>query len=383
MDASALLGALPVGLQLWHAAGGDPARLVLLWSNQEAGRDVGESYARAALTGRAIDIVEDCDDAGWCRVRARPLGDERVMVTFEDVTVAHERERALAASEHLNASIVENLQEALLVIDMSGLITRANQAAAALCGVTLGELVGSRLRDLPIDVRGRDGKPLHGDRSPVRRALAGETVRGVLMQVVRADGTALWVEVNSSPLMEPDGRPYGALSTYVDVTARVEREKRIRAEAETDDLTGLANRRALQRMLRVALARARAHDLVVGVLMLDLDGFKAVNDRYGHATGDAALREVAERLRGSVRERDLVARAGGDEFVVVLPDLPAGGARDAADRVEAAFATPLELGGAQARLRAAVGVASFPDDGADADVLLAAADRAMYARKSR
>ncbi len=383
MDASALLGALPVGLQLWHAAGDDPARLVLLWSNQEAGRDVGESYARAALTGRAIDIVEDCDDAGWCRVRARPLGDGRVMVTFEDVTDAHERERALAASEQLNASIVESLQEALLVIDMSGLIARANQAAATLCGVTLGELVGSRLRDLPIDVRGRDGKPLHGDRSPVRRALAGETVRGVLIQVVRADGTSLWAEVNSSPLTEPDGRPYGALSMYVDVTARVEREKRIRAEAETDDLTGLANRRALQRMLRVALARARAHDLVVGVLMLDLDGFKAVNDRYGHAAGDAALREVAERLRGSVRERDLVARAGGDEFVVVLPDLSAGGARDAADRVEAAFAAPLDLGGVQARLRAAVGVASYPDDGADADVLLAAADRAMYARKSR
>jgi len=383
MDASTLLGALPVGLQLWHAAGGDPARLVLLWSNQDAGRDVGESYARAALTGHAIDIVEDCDDAGWCRVRARPLGDARVMVTFEDVTAAHERERALAASEHLNASIVESLQEGLLVIDMSGLITRANQAAAAICGVALGELVGSRLRDLPIDVSGRDGKPLHGDRSPVRRALAGETVRGVLIQVVRRDGTSLWAEVNSSPLMEPDGRAYGALSTYVDVTGRVEHEKRIRAEADTDDLTGLANRRALQRMLRVALARARAHDLVVGVLMLDLDGFKAVNDRFGHATGDAALREVADRLRGSVRDRDMVARAGGDEFVVVLPDLSADGAHDAAERVEAAFAAPLDLGGVEASLRAAVGVATYPDDGSDADVLLAAADRAMYARKSR
>ena len=117
--------------------------------------------------------------------------------------------------------------------------------------------------------------------------------------------------------------------------------------------------------------------------MLDLDGFKAVNDRFGHATGDAALREVAERLRTSVRERDMVARAGGDEFVVVLPDLTESGAHEAAARVEAAFAAPLDLGGVQADLHAAVGVACFPDDGDDADVLLAAADRAMYARKSR
>ena len=173
MEASALLGALPVGLQLWDAADGDPARLVLLWSNQRAGHEVGESYARAALSGEPIDVIEDCDDAGWCRVRARPLGDARVMVTFEDVTVAHERQRALASSERLNASIIESLQEALIVIDMTGLITRANVAAAELCGVTLGELVGGRLRDLPIEVRGRDGNALAHDRSPVRRALAG------------------------------------------------------------------------------------------------------------------------------------------------------------------------------------------------------------------
>ena len=293
------------------------------------------------------------------------------------MTEPHERERAL------NASIIENLQEGLLVVDLGGRITRANQAAAALCGVSLGELVGSQLRDLPIEVAGRDGRPLDAARSPVRRALDGERVRGGLMRVVRRDGSALWVEVNASPLAEPDGRPYGALSTYVDVTARVERERRFRAEAETDDLTGVANRRALARMLSAALARARAHGLSVGVLMLDLDGFKAVNDRYGHAAGDAALREVAARLRRSVRERDMVARTGGDEFVVVLPDLghePA--ARDAAARVEAAFAEPLILDGMEVTLRAAVGFACFPEDGDDLESLLAAADRAMYARKA-
>ena len=216
----------------------------------------------------------------------------------------------------------------------------------------------------------------------MRRALAGETVRGVLVQVERADGTALWAEVDASPLAEADGPPSGALSTFTDVTGRVERERRILQEADTDELTGVANRRALQRMLCAALARARAHGQAVAVLVLDLDGFKALNDRLGHAAGDEALREMAARLRHAVRERDLVARAGGDEFVVVLPDLPPGdgGADEAAARVQAAFAEPLEMAGGRVRLVASVGMACFPDDADEVDGLLAAADRAMYTR---
>jgi diguanylate cyclase (GGDEF)-like protein/PAS domain S-box-containing protein len=376
-DASIVLAALPVGLQLWDVAGGSPDGFVLTWANSDHDVEAGEKAARAALAGETVDAVEPCAD-GWCRVRAQRLGDDRVLVSFEDVT-------ELATSEQLNASIVSSLNQALIVINMAGLITRSNEAAAELCGISLGELVGSRLLDLPIIVYGRDGQPLDPTGSPIHRALAGHTVRSAIVQVERRDGTRSWVDVSSCPLTEPDGSQYGAMSTYADVTGRVERERRIRHEADTDDLTGLANRRALLRMLGAALERTRAHGLSVGVLMLDLDGFKAVNDRFGHAAGDAALREVAARLRRSVRERDLVARTGGDEFVVVLADLaaPESAAHDAAERVEAAFATPLALEGERVHLHAAVGVACYPDDGRDLDQLLIAADRAMYARKAR
>jgi diguanylate cyclase (GGDEF)-like protein/PAS domain S-box-containing protein len=375
-DASIVLAALPVGLQLWETAAGDLAGLLLAWANGDRDVDAGEAAARATLAGETVDSVAPCG-TGWCRVRAQRLVDDRVLVSFEDVT-------ELAVSEQLSASILSCLHQALIVINTAGLITRSNEAAAELCGVSLGELVGSSVRELPIKVYGRDGQPLDAGRSPIHRALAGDSVRSVIVQVERQDGTRRWVDVSSCPLTERDGSLYGAMSTYADVTGRIERERRIRHEADTDELTGLANRRALLRMLSAALARAQAHDLGVGVLMLDLDGFKAVNDHLGHAAGDTALREVAARLRRSVRERDMVARTGGDEFVVVLADLAPGehAARDAAQRVEAAFTTPLVLEGERMSLHAAVGVASYPADGRDLEQLLAVADRAMYARKT-
>jgi diguanylate cyclase (GGDEF)-like protein len=117
--------------------------------------------------------------------------------------------------------------------------------------------------------------------------------------------------------------------------------------------------------------------------MLDLDGFKAVNDRHGHAAGDEALREVARRLRRCVRERDLVARLGGDEFVVVLTDLGADAAADTVHRVRAALAEPIPVDhGTEVGLRAAIGVAAHPRDGATVAGLLQVADRGMYAAKA-
>jgi len=135
--------------------------------------------------------------------------------------------------------------------------------------------------------------------------------------------------------------------------------------------------------------RAQARERCVAVLMLDLNGFKAVNDRHGHAAGDEALREVARRLRRCVRERDLVARLGGDEFVVVLTDLgpahPAlpDAAVDTVERVRAALAEPIAVDhGTDVELRAAIGVAGFPADAATVADLLSVADRAMYAAKA-
>ncbi|MGZ6328939.1 MAG: diguanylate cyclase [Candidatus Limnocylindrales bacterium] len=157
----------------------------------------------------------------------------------------------------------------------------------------------------------------------------------------------------------------------------------LRLAADLDQLTGVANHRALQERLRQELARAARSGRPLAVAMIDLDGFKAVNDRHGHAQGDHVLREVAGVLRAALREPDVVARYGGDEFVVLMPDTDDGHARQVLRRVGRAVAGhAFSLGERQVeQIGASAGLALYPRDGVTPAALLAAADRAMYAAK--
>jgi diguanylate cyclase (GGDEF)-like protein len=186
-----------------------------------------------------------------------------------------------------------------------------------------------------------------------------------------------------------------------DVTERVEAQReavrerdraqgylaRIERLASTDPLTGLANRRRLEERIEVALWEARAEESAVALLFLDLDAFKEVNDRLGHAAGDQLLVRTADRLRGRLRRRDLVARLGGDEFLVALPGLDRDGARGEAERVAEQLAElvaqPVQLGSEQVRVGVSIGTSLFPHDGDTFGGLLHEADLRMYAGKGR
>ncbi len=169
-----------------------------------------------------------------------------------------------------------------------------------------------------------------------------------------------------------------------DVTDQVAMEHRLAELALTDELTGLPNRRHLFDRLEQALARLERHPGVVGVVVVDLDGFKEVNDRFGHAAGDAVLRRVAAELVAVVRPSDTVARLGGDEFVVLCEDAPGTeGAREIAGRLRGAVLARMELpdGSGPVEVRASVGARATDDPVIVPASLLAAADRAMYVDK--
>jgi diguanylate cyclase (GGDEF)-like protein len=172
-----------------------------------------------------------------------------------------------------------------------------------------------------------------------------------------------------------------------DVERRLEETNgRLIVLATTDELTQLPNRRLLDEQLELALARARRGGLAVAVVTVDLDRFKDVNDALGHAYGDRLLVEVAGCLRHGARETDVVARVGGDEFVILLADIPVQEApklvQTVVDRIRTRLATPFEIDAVQLRAVACFGVAIYPIDSRDASGLLAASDASMYMSKT-
>lgn len=178
-----------------------------------------------------------------------------------------------------------------------------------------------------------------------------------------------------------DGQPH-VLSTIDDVTEETRLRRRLEELAATDSLTGLPNRRRFAERFGIALPNARRHRTRMAVMSMDLDRFKSVNDSLGHAAGDAVLVEAARRLTENLRKADVVARFGGDEFVVLLTEV--GGVADAArvaEKIVAAFRRPFEVQGRQVSLTASLGVAVYPDHGESLEVLLRCSDEALYATK--
>lgn len=197
-----------------------------------------------------------------------------------------------------------------------------------------------------------------------------------------SDGSERWIDVRFCPETDEHGEVVTVLTVGRDVTEAVALRDRFATQARTDPLTGLGNRQAVFDHGPALIAEARRYERRVGVMVLDIDHFKEVNDTLGHHAGDQLLQQIAGRLAACTREYDLLARLGGDEFVVLVPSLD-----DVLDmaivaaRLEAALSAPLDVGGQVVHSGASVGVAVFPQDGASLDELLAHADLAMYQAK--
>lgn len=198
----------------------------------------------------------------------------------------------------------------------------------------------------------------------------------------RADGTRVFALVSGIPVIDAAGRFAGYRGVGTNITARRRAEKKLAQLAHYDSATGLPNRNLVHERLEQAAAQARRLGRGAGVLLVNLDRFKLVNDSFGHDTGDALLAQVGRRLRDCVRREDTVGRVGGDEFAVVLSDLPRlDDAATVAGKLLESFATPFDLEGRETFLSASIGMAVTPQDGDDATALLQRADIAMHKAK--
>ncbi len=213
----------------------------------------------------------------------------------------------------------------------------------------------------------------------VRAVLEGKLAHFELEYSCHSPRERRWFVLNATPLTASPG---GAVITHVNVTSRKLREQEALRQAHQDSLTGLGNRRRIEAQAVPALANCRRSGGSAAVFLLDLDGFKEVNDTFGHHAGDHVLREVAARLQARVRSTDLLARLGGDEFAVLLTGVDAHGARTAADSFLATLSLPMRIEGAEVFVGASIGLALYPEHGRTFADLLRVADAEMYRVKA-
>ncbi len=306
-------------------------------------------------------------------LRGVKLDDGGTLLMCTDVSRKEEaRERLLVAD-----AIAASSMTGVIVANGGHRIRSINSAFSGMTGFGPAEIVDREVCSLI------DAESL-GEVAAALRSLDHRASWTGEVALRKQNGDVLNAQVTITCVADPERL---LVDQYLWLFADMSESKRVAEQvynlAHYDALTGLPNRPALYMRLNQALAEARRRGWSVAVMFLDLDRFKIVNDTLGHSIGDEMLREVATRLSRSVRESDMVARIGGDEFVVLLPDVAgAAVAATVAGKVLAAFANPILVDGVELHTSPSIGISIFPDDGGDGDTILKNADTAMYCAKA-
>jgi diguanylate cyclase (GGDEF)-like protein/PAS domain S-box-containing protein len=300
------------------------------------------------------------------------LGEPVNLAWIADIT----ERKIMEGRLELAAKVVEVANEGIVVTDADTKIEAVNGAFSQITGFTAGEVVGSFPSVLASGRHTPEFFEAMWDEIGRTSRWQGEVWNR------RKDGGVYLEWLSIAAVRDADGKVAHYLGIFSDITARKENEEQVWRQANFDSLTGLPNRAHFLAKLSEIAADASREGGGFAVLFIDLDGFKAVNDTFGHAAGDLLLQLTAERLRAVVRAADTVARLSGDEFAVIARGIhSAQNARRVAQKMLEVLAAPFDLGAGEAKVGASIGIARFPQDGTEPALLLEQADQAMYGIK--
>jgi diguanylate cyclase (GGDEF)-like protein/PAS domain S-box-containing protein len=360
-----------------------------LWANDDASSTLSplvEAGAEGRAGQRTIDIggtvprpgrvslspiLDDSRAVALLLVELRGLADSRETDALIEATT-----QALAAAEDIFRAVAEHTSDLVCLHDPTGSFTYVSPSCRRLLDIDPASLVGTH----PVDIA-------HGDtRAALVQAINDAGRRGseptrFRHRLRHRNGSFRWFETAITPILSPDGAVRQLQSSSRDITEQRENEQSLIKQAFHDELTGLPNRALLVDRMTHALAVSERTNQPIGVLFIDLDGFKTINDTLGRPVGDTALTKVAERLTAIVRPGDTLARIGGDEFVMLCAGTDgARGATAVARRILEAFARPFVLEGREIEIGASIGIATSMGS-EDPDRIIELADTAMYEAK--
>ncbi len=310
-----------------------------------------------------------------------------IATTITDVTARFQHKEDLKRALNFNKSIIASSPFNIIVTDKAGIITSVNPAAERMLLYQESDLIGrstlelhdpEELHQRALDLSTQFDTEVHPDHHVFRLAPEMGLIDEREWTYIRKDGSSVPVQLVVTALRDSEECITGFVGISYDLTERKRADEYIYHVAHHDPLTGLPTRTLLRDRLEVCIERARRSQDTLAVMMVDLDNFKRVNDSLGHQAGDTVLCEISKRLQACVRKSDTVGRMGGDEFVVLLPDLrTAKDTEEICQKLLAAVAQPIRIGRHEIIVTASIGIGLFPDC-EDVDTLFKNADFAMY-----
>jgi len=327
-----------------------------------------------------INRVLEAIDIGINHYVLKPIDNVKLISAIKSCLTGIEQERHVREQLEFFRKLSRAVDQgpvANIVTDAEGNIEFVNPGFTRLTGYTYSEAVGKNVRILK-----SGGTPSEEYRRLWKAIKSGEEWWGEFLNRKKS-GELFWVSVSISPITDVSGKITNFLSRQEDITERKQKLETILHMAYYDSLTGLPNRYFFQELLQNAMNQAQRHGRMLAVLFLDLDRFKNINDSLGHPVGDQLLQATAQRLRDCCsREGDIVARRGGDEFIVLLPELKdQQGLVKVAQRIIDAFNRSFTLPEHELSISTSIGISVFPQDGSDPETLIKKADTAMYCAK--